>query len=166
MSELYDKLFEIIGDEEKTKSVQSSLGEFMLPKSEYAKVRDALKSRDEELEKIKLSSMDSEQKLQHELAKAQALQKDYGIKTNRLEAERLFVEAGLSIESYNDILEKSVSDDREKTLGLVNGFVSILAKEKDAVASKVKEDLVNSTKKPETGDNLNPTPVIKVKTTF
>ena len=166
MSELYDKLLEIIGDEEKTKVVQSSLGEFMLPKSEYAKVRDTLRARDEELEKIKLSNMDSEQKMQHELAKAQALQKEYGVKTNRLEAERLFVEAGLSVDTYSDILEKSVSEDREKTLGLVSGFVGILAKEKDAVANRVKEDLVNSTKKPETGDNLNPTPVIKVKTTF
>lgn len=166
MSELNEKLLSIIGDEEKTKSVISSLGEFMLPKTEYAKVRDSLKAKESELETLKLSSMDNEQKLQHELSKAQALQKEYGVKTNRLEAERLFVEAGLSIDAYSDILEKSVSDDRDKTIGLVNGFVSLLAKEKDAIANKVKEDLINSTKKPEQGEDLGETKVKTYKTTF
>lgn len=166
MSELYEKLVELIGDEEKAKTVQSSLGEFMIPKSEYAKVRDAYKTKENELEQVKLSSMDSQQRLEHELAKATALQKEYGVKTNRLEAERLFVEAGLSSDVYTDILEKSVSDDRERTLSLVNGFVSILAKEKDAVANKVKEDLVNSTQKPVNGDAISEIKPVKVKTTF
>lgn len=166
MSDLFEKLVELIGDEDKAKQVQSSLGEFMLPKTEYAKVRDALKNKENELEQIRVANMDSEQKLQHELAKAQALQKDYGIKTNRLEAERIFVEAGLSSDTYSDILEKSVSDDRERTLSLVNGFVGILAKEKENVVNRTKEELVNSTQKPVGGEPLAESKPIKVKTTF
>lgn len=166
MSSLLEKLVEILGDEDKAKQVQSSLGEFMLPKTEYAKVRDALKLKEEELETLRVANMDKDQKLEHELAKAKALQSDYGIKTNRLEAERLFVEAGLSSDVYGDILDKSVSEDRERTIGLVNGFVSILSKEKETVASKVKEQLINSTKKPETGENMGESKPIVVKTTF
>jgi chaperonin cofactor prefoldin len=150
MSDLYEKLKELVGDEEVAKKVQSAIGEFMLPKSEYAKVKDNLKAKDEELEKIRLSNMDNEQRLQHELSKAQALQSEYSVKTNRLEAEKLFLGAGLSQELYGELLDKTVTDDREKTLSLVNGFVGILSKEKEFVVNKTKEELINSTKKPDT----------------
>lgn len=166
MSNLLEKLVEVVGDEEVAKKVQSAVGEFMLPKPEYAKIKEALSLKEKELEEIRLASMDNEQKLQHELAKASALQKEYAVKTNRLEAERVFVEAGLSSSDYGDILDKSVSDDKERTLSLVNGFVGILSKEKEAVASRTKEELINSTKKPETGDALDETKPIKIKTTF
>ena len=151
MSDLLNKLVEVVGDEEVAKKVQSALGEFMIPKTEYSKLNEKLKAKDTELEATKLSKMDSEQLLQHELAKAQALQKEYGIKTNRLEAEQIFVQAGLKKEVYENLLEKTVSEDKERTISLVNDFVGILSKEKESIINKTKEDLINSTKKPETG---------------
>jgi len=166
MSDLYEKLVEVVGDEEVAKKVQSALGEFMLPKTEYAKIKSSLTEKEKELESLKLASMDNDQKLQHELAKAQAIQKEFGIKTNRLEAEKAFVEAGLTKDVYEDILEKSVSDDRERTLSLVNGFVGILSKEKENVANRTKEELINSTKKPETSESGLEAKTVKVKTSF
>lgn len=166
MSDLLNKLVEVVGDEELAKKVQSAVGEFMLPKTEYAKVKESLKSKETELEQIRLSSMDNEQKLAHEIAKAEALQRDYGIKTNRLEAERIFVESGLTKDLYDDILEKSVTDDRERTLSLVNGFVGILNKEKETTINKAKEELLNSTKKPETGEDVKAKEPAKLKTNF
>ena len=156
MATLLEKLVEVLGDEEIAKKVQSSLGDYMLPKTEYAKVRDALKEKEAELEKIRLSSMDNEQKWQHEMTKAQAIQSEFNVKTNRLEAEKLFVGAGLSQQVYQDILDKSVSEDKDRTLGLVNGFIGILGKEKEIIANQTKENLLNSTKKPETPDNISP----------
>ena len=168
MSELLNKLVELVGDEEKAKAIQSSLGEYMIPKTEYAKLRDANKQKDIELEQLKLSSMDSSQKLEHELAKAQAIQKEFGTKTSRLEAEKLFVEAGIASDLYNDILDKSVSEDKEKTMSLVNGFINIISKEKENAINKTKEQIVNSTPKPVTGDQIKDAKQepIKLKTTF
>lgn len=166
MSNLNDKIIEIVGDEDKVKQILSVVGESMLPKAEYAKVKDLLKEKDSEIEQMKLASMDSTQKLEHELAKAQALQKEYGIKTNRLEAEKLFVEAGLSSEAYSSILDSSVSDDKEKTMSLINSFVGILNKEKENAINKTKEELVNSTPKPTNGEELKPTEPRKVLKSF
>ena len=167
MADLFETLKEIIGDEEKAKKAQSALGEFMLPRAEYNKVAEKLKAKDEELEKIKLASMDQSQLLEHELNKAKALQSEYGVKTNRLEAEKLFVGAGLTSEQYSKLLDTSVSEDREKTLSLVNGFIEILGKEKENVANKTKESLINQTKKPETGEDTNkPDPTPKVRTSL
>lgn len=163
---LNEKLLEILGDEELTKKVSSSLGEFMLPKTEYAKVRDALKAKEDELESIRLSSMDSEQKLQHELSKTKAIQDDFNKKSNRLEAEKLFVTAGLTSDVYEGLLEKAVSEDKDRTLSLVGGFVEILSKEKENVANKTKEDLINQTKKPAGGEEVTPPKPKPVKTTF
>jgi hypothetical protein len=152
MPNLLEKLVEVIGDEGKAKEVQSALGEFMLPKTEYAKLRDQLKERETELESIRTSSMSEKEKFEHELAKAQNIQKEYSIKTNRLEAATLFTQAGLSKEAYETLLDKAVSEDRDKTLGLVNDFIGLLGKEKETVANKTKQELIDQTKKPEAGD--------------
>lgn len=163
---LNEKLLEILGDEELAKKVSSSLGEFMLPKTEYAKVRDALKTKEDELESVRLASMDNEQKLQHELSKAKAIQDDFNKRSNRLEAEKLFVGAGLTSDIYESLLDKAVSEDKDRTLSLVGGFVDILSKEKENIANKTKEDLVNQTKKPDsTTDSAQPK-VTNLKTSF
>lgn len=166
MADLFETLKEIIGDEEKAKKAQSALGEFMLPRAEYNKVAEKLKAKDEELEKIKLANMDQSQLLEHELNKAKALQSEFSVKTNRLEAEKLFVGAGLTSEQYSKLLDSSVSEDKEKTLSLVNGFIEILGKEKESVASKTKESLINQTKKPETGEETKPEQSPKVRTSL
>ena len=166
MSDLFETLKGIVGDEEVASKVQSALGEFMIPKTEYAKVRDLVKTKDSELEQLRVANMNESEKLQHELAKAQALQKDFSIKTNRLEAEKLFVSAGLSLDDYGSILDNSVSDDKDKTLSIVNGIVNVLAKEKESVANRTKEELINKTKKPEQGTNPNGTPPKAIKRTF
>lgn len=166
MSNLYDTIKEFIGEDDKAKEFQSRLGEYMLPKTEYAKIRDTLKERDAELEQFKLANMDKEQKLEHEIAKTQAMQKEMSMSKNRLEAEQLFVKAGLSSDVYSTILESSVSDDREKSMALVNGFVSILAKEKETAVNKAKEDFVNQTPKPQQGGEPQVTEPKKFRKTF
>jgi predicted DNA-binding protein (UPF0251 family) len=151
MSDLLNKLTELVGDEEKAKLVQSALGEFMIPKTEYAKKNEQLKAKDSELEALRLASMSETEKLQHKLAEAEALRNEYGKKSNRLDAEQLFVRAGLNKDTYEPLLDKVVSEDKEKTISLVNDFVGILSKERESITNKTKEDLINSTKKPEGG---------------
>ena len=152
MADLFETLKELIGDEVKAKEVQSKLGEYMIPKTEYAKLRDKNKEYETQIESQRIASMNEQEKLQHELSKAQAIQKDFLVKSNRLDAERIFVEAGLSKEAYDSILDSTVTDDRERTISTVNTFVNILSKEKELVASKTKEALINQTPKPDSGN--------------
>lgn len=165
MPNLLETLVEIVGDEGKAKEVQSKLGEFMLPKTEYAKVRDQLKEKELELENIKVANMNEKQKIEHELAKAQAIQKEYSIKTNRLEAEKLFVGAGVAKEDYENLLVDLISEDGEKSLKLVNNFISVLGKEKQTVADKTKQEIIDKTKTPQAGDDVNPSNP-KMRTSF
>lgn len=168
MSDLLDKIKELVGDEALASKIQSSLGEFMIPKTEYAKVRDKAKDLETLLEQNKISSMSEQEKLQHELEKTQALQKDYASKLNRVEAESLFVKAGLSVEDYGGLLDQTVSENKEKTLSVVSGFVDLLTKQKEAVASKTKADLMGSLPTPPNGEEIKPTEPkpINIKTNF
>lgn len=168
MADLMSKLKELVGDEELASKIQSSLGEFMIPKTEYAKQRDRAKELESQIEQNKLASMSEQEKLQHELEKAQALQRDYASKVNRVEAESLFVKAGLSAEEYGTLLDKTVTDNKEQTLSVVSGFVDLLTKQKEAVANKTKADLMNSLPTPPNGDNVTPPEPkpINIKTNF
>ena len=167
MANLFETLVEVVGSEDVAKKVQEAVGQYMIPKTEYAKKSDALKAASDELEKIKLANMDSEQLLQHKLSEAEAIRKDFEKRTNRLEAERLLVQAGLSADVYSGLLDHSVSDDREGTIALVNGFVNVLAKEKEVAINKAKEELINSTKKPDANQaTTTAKPPITDKRTF
>lgn len=163
--DLLEKLKEIIGDDDKASLVQSALGEFMIPKSEYAKLRDKNKDLETQFEQTKLSAMTEQEKFQHELEKTKALQRDLNIKLNRAEAESVFIASGLTKEEYGELLEKSVSEDKEATLALVSGFANVLTKTKETVANKTKEDLMKI-QTPPSGDPVPPTPNKKIKTSF
>jgi uncharacterized protein with gpF-like domain len=157
---LREDLLGLIGDEAKVDEVLKTVGGSMLPKDEYKKAKDEIKVLKDENEKAKLASMNSEELLKHKVEEAENKYREYGIKTNKLEAENAFVKAGLTREVYGDLLETVVSDDAEKTLSLVNKFIGVLSKEKESVESRTKENLLNQTKKPETSDNIEDKPVI------
>lgn len=166
MADLLDKIKELVGSEEVAKQVQSALGEFMIPKTEYAKQRDKSKELETLLEQSKLATMNEQEKFQHETAKLQATQKELASKLNRVDAERVFIQAGLSAEDYGMLLEQTVSDDKDKTLALANGFVSVLTKQKDFVANKTKEDLMNKVVTPPNPEPQVKTPPTTPKTVF
>lgn len=157
---LKEELVGLVGDEGKVDELLKVVGANYLPKDEYRKAKDENKALKDEIEKSKLASMNSEELLKHKLEEAEQSKRDYGIKSNKLEAERAFVNAGLSKDVYNDLLETVVSEDAEKTQLLVNKFIGVLGKEKESVANKTKESLLNQTKKPDNPDNTSHKPIV------
>ena len=163
---LVEKLKEVTGSDEMAESVRKAIGEYMIPKTEYAKLRESLTERDNELETIKTASMTEQDKLKHELEKATALQTEFGIKSNRLDAKAAFISANIAEEDYNDLLDKVVSSDKDKTLSMVNSFVSILSKTRTESASKKEAELMDKNKKPDGNDPLNTKPTTPPITSF
>jgi len=163
---LLEKIIEIIGDEDKAKEVVSNLGQFMIPKDQYNKkvqelssLKEELGAKNEELESIRVSSMSEQEKLKHEFDKANQLKSEFLRKTARLEAETLFVQAGLNQESYNDIIDGLVHEDLEQTKKMVGGVISVLTKEREKAIATTKEDVINTTPKPNNADGIETKPV-------
>lgn len=167
MSDLKETLVGIIGDEEKASKVASSLGEFMIPKPEYSKKVDQLSKEltdvRSELEKAKVSTMDKEQLIEHKIKEVQEKEKQLGVKLNRVDAETAFINAGLPKEVYSTLLDQAVSEDKEKTMNLVNGLVTVLKTQTESMVNKTKEDLLNKVKKPNPGDEDKQKEVKKIR---
>jgi hypothetical protein len=167
--DLFSKIIEIVGDETKAKEVVSSLGEFMIPKEQYNKkvaelnnLKTEITSKSDELEQIKLSSMTEQDRLKHEFEKASNIQKEYSLKTNRLEAEKMFVKAGLPEDSYADIIDSLVNEDSERTQKVVGGVINVLSKERESAIAKTREEVINTTPSPTQSQSIqNETPVTK-----
>lgn len=162
---LKEELVGLVGDEAKVDEVLKLVGGVMLPKDQYKKATDENKTLKEQIEQAKLASMDSEQLLKHKIEEAENKYREFGIKSNKLEAEKAFVKAGLTQDVYSELLDTVVSEDAEKTQSLVNKFIGVLGKEKESVANRTKESLLNQTKKPDNPDNIEQKP-ITIKTQF
>lgn len=156
---LREDLIGLVGDEAKVDEVLKTVGGVMLPKDQYKKATEENKALKEEIEKARTASMNSEDLLKHKIEEAENTKREFGIKSNKLEAEKQFVKAGLTQEVYGDLLDSVVSDDAEKTQSLVNKFIGVLGKEKEQVANKTKESLLNQTKKPDSPDNITEKPI-------
>ncbi len=163
---LKDKILEIIGDEEKTDEIVSSLHEFMIPKDQYDKTATKLKEKTQELntlnsefEEAKKAQMSEQEKMQFEIEKAEKVKQEFLLKTNRLDAEKLFVSAGIAEDDYKDLIDGLVSPDAEKTKQVVSGVANMLKKERDTAIAKTKEEMLDSTPRPQGGnDDSNNTP--------
>lgn len=151
---LREDLISLVGDEAKVDEVLKTVGGVMLPKDQYKKATDENKTLKEQIEQAKLASMNAEELLKHKIEEAENKYKEFGIKSNKLEAEKQFVKAGLTQDVYADLLDSVVSEDAEKTQSLVNKFIGVLGKEKESVANRTKDSLLNQTKKPENPDNI------------
>ncbi len=163
---LLEKVIEIIGDEDKAKEVVSNLGQFMIPKDQYNKkvqelssLKEELGTKNEELEKIRVSSMSEQEKNKHEMEKVNQIKSEYLRKTSRLEAEKLFVQAGLNQDSYNDIIDGLVHEDLEQTTKMVGGVIGVLTKEREKAVATTKEQVVNTTPRPSGADPIEQKPV-------
>ena len=156
---LKEDLLGIIGDEAKVDELLKVVGGVMIPKDEHKKAKDQLKSLQEQIEQDKVKSMNNEELLAHKIQEAELVKREFGIKTNKLEAEKAFVGAGLKREVYADLLEEIVSEDAEKTIKRVNTIINVLGKEKETVVNQTKESLLNQTKKPDNPDNIEHKPI-------
>ncbi len=113
--------------------------------SELAKVKKQLKELQEK-------SMTDEEKLQAELEKAIESQQQYTKELAKLRAKEIFVEAGLTEEDYEPLLEVVVTGDEETTKTHAKNMVNVIEAQKAATEASVKAELLKNTRKPPAGN--------------
>lgn len=113
--------------------------------SELAKVKKQLKELQEK-------SMTDEEKLQAELEKAIESQQQYAKELAKLRAKEIFVEAGLTEEDYEPLLEMVVTGDEETTKTHAKNMVKVIEAQKSATEASVKAELLKNTRKPPAGN--------------
>ena len=83
--------------------------------------------------------------------------KDFAVKKNRLEVEKVLVGAGLTEEDYKDYIDTMVSDNAETSLKLANGLVTTVKARETAKDKAVRSELLNATPTPNGGAGNNQT---------
>lgn len=92
--------------------------------------------------------MTDEEKVQKALREAEDAKADFAKKTNRLDAEKILVAAGLAEEDYKDLIDGIVSDDADTTKSMATNLANLITKQKESAVQKTKEELMDGTNTP------------------
>lgn len=101
-----------------------------------------------EYKKLQDADLTDAEKIQKALKDAEASKMDYEKKSNKLDAEKILVAAGLTEEDYKDLIDGIVSDDAEATKTMATNFATLIKNQKESAVQKAKEELMDKTKTP------------------
>ncbi|MGN1263602.1 MAG: hypothetical protein ACI4TW_06150 [Prevotella sp.] len=133
----------------KSKSTDEGLkNDLDAAKAALEEAKKSQKAVEKELKKLKDEKLTDDEKLAQAIADAENSKNEYAAKLNRLDVEKMFVEAGIDAESYNPILDSIVTADAEGSKKTAESFVSVLKSQKEAVEKAVKESLGNNVPNP------------------
>lgn len=104
-----------------------------------------------EYDKLQEADLTDAEKIQKALQDAESAKTDYAKKSNRLDAEKILVAAGLTEEDYKDLIDGIISDDADKTKSMATGLATMVTKQKEAAIQKTKEELMDGTPAPSGG---------------
>lgn len=101
-----------------------------------------------EYDKLEEAGLTDEEKVQKALEEAENAKAEFAKKTNRLDAEKILVGAGLSEEDYKDLIDGIVSDDADTTKSMATNLANLITKQKESAVQKTKEELMDGTHTP------------------
>lgn len=116
---------------------------------------DAANSRIKELEQSKAASetnaMTLEERIQAmEQARAEEA-RAYAIKSNTIDAKGILQQAGLTPEQVERVIPLYVSEDKDKTMANINGFVEVMAAQVAAQTEELKRKAMEGAPTPQGG---------------
>lgn len=106
---------------------------------------DELVRKAKEYDKLEEAGLTDEEKVQKALREAEDAKADFAKKTNRLDAEKILVAAGLAEEDYKDLIGGIVSDDADTTKSMATNLANLITKQKESAIQKTKEELMDGT---------------------
>ena len=101
-----------------------------------------------EYEKLQSEGLTDTEKFNKMVAEAEKMKADYAKKSNRLEAEKVLLAAGVKLEENESLIEGIISEDLEKTTTLASSLAKLLADQKEAVEKATKQKLMDETPTP------------------
>lgn len=113
-------------------------------KAEY----DELLRKAGEYDKLEEAGLTDEEKVQKALKDAEDAKAEFAKKTNRLDAEKILVGAGLTEDDYKDLIDGIVSDDADTTKSMATNLANLITKQKESAVQKTKEELMDGTHTP------------------
>lgn len=146
--ETYEKLEEQLkGKESEVKLANLSTGDYVA-RGKFNKVEAELKALKKSQAEIEKASLTESEKAQRAIEEVENLKKEFAIKYNRLEAEKILTQAGLTEEDYSEIVSSFVSEDKEKTIKLVTDFSNLIAKQKSEAIQQKEVEILKGTPSP------------------
>lgn len=152
-----------LDDTKKAEEIQKAVNALYVPATTVAEERkankEALANKDKafadltaEYDTYKQSKMTEEEKKQEEIRKKDEAYNNALRKLSKSTAINVFASAGLQEDDYKEFLEDIVDIDEEKTKTLAEKICSTITKQKNNVANKMKEDIINGTTPPPAGN--------------
>ena len=152
-----------LDDTKKAEEIQKAVNALYVPATTVAEERKANKKLIDDKNKAfedltneydayKQSKMTEEEKKQEELRKKEEQYTTALRKISKTTAINVFVSAGLQEDDYKDFIEDIVDLDEEKTKTLAERICATITKQKNDVANKIKNDIVNGTTPPPVGN--------------
>lgn len=152
-----------LDDTKKAEEIQKAVNALYVPATTVAEERKANKKLlddknkafedlTNEYDAYKQSKMTEEEKKQEELRKKEEQYTTALRKISKTTAINVFASAGLQEDDYKDFIEDIVDLDEEKTKTLAERICATITKQKNEVADKIKNDIINGTTPPPAGN--------------
>ena len=120
---------------------------------EAEKVIESEKRERKRLERAQMSDAEQAAERDKELVEKA---RQYDIKMNSVDAEKIFVGAGLGQKDYQELLESFVNEDAAKTIAVAQGIVNLLQAQTKAAAKAEREHVLNAQPAPPAGGGGSP----------
>lgn len=102
-----------------------------------------------QLEQQKKQSMSTEDQIKTMLKEAEEAKNDFMMRSNALEAQAIFMEAGLGKTDFEPLLSQVVSADLDKTKAQAQTIVNLVTAQRAAIEQATKDSLLSSNPRPQ-----------------
>lgn len=125
-------------------------------KKENKSLKDSIKVKETEIENYKNSQLTDEQKRQKELEEIETTRKSLNLERSQLQAEKILSKVINDEKELKSLVDGISMEDMEATKLMANNIVETIIKQKEVTEAKVREELINSTPKPNGGEQDKP----------
>ena len=116
-------------------------------KETFDKTASELAKLKRENAELKNAGMSDAEKLQKALADAEAEKRSYTLKSNRLEAEKIFAEAGISEKEYTSFVDTIIGEDSAATVTAAKAIAKMVSAQREAAGAAKQKEILDKTPK-------------------
>lgn len=114
---------------------------------------DAFRAKEAEWEAQRQAGMSEQERLQAALDAAAKAQEDFERKSARLDAEQVFVAAGIGADQYAGVLDSIVTRDANATVANARAIAELVAAQAKAASEQAVQGVLRQTPQPQPGDD-------------